>query len=159
MNIATLKVISKLRHLSQSEIAKMAHVSKQAVSLWFQKDKETINIQSTHLHALAHALHLKGDDLLTPLPLSQDTSDVLSLKTSLLWDRLYPTLADFVIALIQYKPRALSRLVEAYGLFQSKNMLGKSIWTLFPKYKKYLSPVRRKQCEALWRLEQNQALN
>jgi len=159
MNMPILKVISKLRHLSQSEIAKMAHVSKQAVSLWFQKEESTINIQSTHLHALAQALHLKVDDLLTPLPLSEDSPDKISLKTSLLWDRLYPTLEDFAVALIQHKLKALSRLVEVYGLFESQSIVGKSIWTLFPKYKKYLPPVRRKQCEALWRLEQNQVLN
>ncbi|MBI3018449.1 MAG: helix-turn-helix domain-containing protein [Deltaproteobacteria bacterium] len=159
MNTSVLKVISKLRHLSRSDLAKMAHVSKQAVSLWFQKEETTISVQSKHLQALALALHLKVDDLLTPLPLSKDTPQKTSLTTSLLWDHLYPSLEDFVIALVRHKPRALSRLVEVYGLFQSKNMLGKSIWTLFPKYKKYLPPIRRKQSEQLWHFMQNQILN
>ena len=147
-----LKILSKLRHLSQSDLAKMAHISKQAVSLWFQKEKDFINIQSTHLQNLAEALKLNSHDLLKPLPCIKD-------EASLLWDHLYPSLEDFVIALVQHKPKALSRLVEVYGLFQSQNMMGKIIWTLFPKYKKYLPPIRRKQCEALWHLQQNQNLN
>ncbi|HBQ21688.1 MAG: hypothetical protein A2Z91_02945 [Deltaproteobacteria bacterium GWA2_38_16] len=169
MNINVLRVISRLRHLSRSELARMAHVSKQAVCLWFQKrgfqkkgfqkDDTTISVQSKHLQSLALALHLKVDDLMTSLPLSQDTPQKTSLTASLLWDHLYPSLEDFVIALVQHKPRALSRLVEVYGLFQSKNMVGKSIWTLFPKYKKYLPPIRQKQSEQLWHLVQDQTLN
>ena len=159
MHIHTLKVICKLRHLSQSEIAKMAQVSKQAVSLWFQTEKSTLNIQSTHLYALSQALHIKVDDLLKPLPFTKNTSETLSLKTALLWDYLYPSLEDFVIALVQKKTKALSRLIEVYGLFQGEAMLGKSVWALFPRYKKYLPPVRRKQCEALWHLKQNQVVN
>ena len=154
MNMRTLRVICKLKHLSQSDIARMAGVSRQATSLWF-KESTTISVQSTHLQKLSYALHIKIDDLMNPLPLIEDKEYVSSLKASLLWDRLYPDFEDFIIALVQKNARATARLVEVYGLFQASTLVGNVVWKNFQKYKKYLPPVRRKQCEQLWNLQQN----
>ena len=120
----TLRVICKLKHLSQSDIARMAGVSRQATSLWF-KESTTMSIQSTHLQNLSHALHIKIDDLMNPLPLIEDKEYVSSLKASLLWDHLYPDFEDFIIALVQKNSRATARLVEIYGLFQASTLVGK----------------------------------
>lgn len=155
MNLKTLEIIAKLRNLSQNDIAKKAGVSRQAVSLWFKEKKETINVQSRHLQKLAQELNLRVDDLLQPLPSFADPEYAAQLKTTLLWDHLYPTIEDFAVALVQNKLQALARLVEVYGLFSAHALLGKVVWKLFPKYKKFLPPVRRKQCEQLWLLEQN----
>ena len=153
MNTQVLQIILKLRGLSQSDLARMAQVSRQAASLWFKKEVN-INIQSSHLSKLAKALNLKIDDLCDPLPLLEETSQKKELEVSLIWDHLYPSLQDFVIALVQKKPRALSRLVETYGLFQSEKIIGKMVWTKFHEYKKNLPPIKRKQCEQLWNLNQ-----
>lgn len=158
MNIQTLKVICKLKHLSQSDIARMAGVSRQATSLWF-KEPDTVSIHSTHLYKLSCALQVKIDDLMSPLPLIEDKKYVSSLKASLLWDHLYPDFEDFVIALVFKKLRAVARLVEVYGLWEAGALVGNVVWKSFQKYKKYLPPVRRQQCEHLWNLQQNLNLN
>lgn len=152
MNIKTLKIITKLRGLTQAEIARKAGVSRQAVSLWFKGSD--VNVKSHHLQKLATELHLTADDLLQPL--SYDSADdVRRLGATLLWDHLYPTIEDFVIALLQKKPQALARLVEVYGLFRASALVKKAVWKLFPKYKKFLPPIRRKQCERIWFLKTN----
>lgn len=155
MNRKALEIIVKLRGLSQADIAKKAGVSRQAVSLWFKEKKNTINMQSRHLQKLAQELCLPVDDLLKPLPSLEDREYAGRLKATLLWDRLYPTIEDFAVALVELRPQALARLVEVYGLFASNALVGSVIWKGFPKYKKFLPPVRRKQCDQIWLLQQN----
>lgn len=147
----TLEVLCKLRGLSQADLSRMAGVSRQAVSLWFKSKEPKLNVQSKHLENLSKALEIKIDSLLDPLPF-------LNLNTWLLWDRLYPSVEDFGVALVKGELRALARLVESYGLFKSANLMGKIIWKKFLNYKKFIPPVRRKQCETLCRILQNHNL-
>lgn len=163
MNIITLKIILKTRGICQSDLAKMAGISRQAVSLWFKskddRDHTEINVHSKHLQRLSHALHINVDDLLQPLPCLSDTQSMESFRTSLLWDYLYPSVEDFVIALVHRQPRAVGRLVQVCGFFQAEKLMGHTVWKDFPKYKKFIHPVRRKECEQLWHLQKSLNLN
>jgi transcriptional regulator with XRE-family HTH domain len=155
MNIKTLEIIAKLKHLSQADIAKKAGISRQAVSLWFKEKKKIANVQSLHLQKLARELRLSVDDLLKPIPCLDNSEYARQLNATLLWDHLYPTIEDFAIALVENRPQALARLVEVYGLFSANALVGKVVWRRFPQYKKFLTPIRRKQCDHIWLLQRN----
>ena len=68
----------------------------------------------------------------------------------MLWDRAFPDLDDFAVALNSGNPRALGRFVEVYGLYAAEATLGASVWTDFPEYKRHIHPVRRLELETLW---------
>ncbi|MBI2026985.1 MAG: helix-turn-helix transcriptional regulator [Deltaproteobacteria bacterium] len=155
MNVQTLTIICKLKHLSQSDISRMAGVSRQAVSLWFKPPQMT-NIKSNHLESLSRALDVSADSLLKPVAHDKNSQAWKRMNVLLLWDKLYPSLEDFVIALIRSENRALARLVETYGLYTAHNLIGSIVWNKFQKYKKYLPKVRQHQCEQLWNLHKSQ---
>lgn len=157
MNANILKIVCKIKILSQSDLSRMTGISRQAVSLWFKKEGRA-NIESQNLGKLASALHIKSDDLIVSVPGLDDPKYLNTLQATVLWDHLYRDIYDFLIAVARYHPRALARLVEAYGLFQAAGIVGKKIWKQFPIYKKYLPPIRQKQCEHLWHLQKNLGL-
>lgn len=156
MNSQTMRVISKLRGVSQADLAKMAGVSRQAVSAWFKAPLGSeLNIYSSHLKKLADHLRVSADDLLNPLPVLGDAEATARYEAELLWDSLYESLADFSIALIRGEPAALARLVQVFGLYKSAKIAGKKIWDQFPRYKRHIRPVRREQIERVWQLRQH----
>jgi transcriptional regulator with XRE-family HTH domain len=147
MQVRTLEALLKARGLSRSELARRVGVTRQAVSLWFRQDDA--NLQSRHLVRLSEVLGVPVEDLVQPLPCFEP--DVHArLRATLLWDRLYPDLDDFAIALNASDPRALGRFAEVYGLFAAEKTLGRSVWTGFPNYKKHIHPARRRELETLW---------
>jgi hypothetical protein len=87
--------------------------------------------------------------LARPLPcFAPDTH--ARLRAALLWDRLYPDLDDFAVAVNRADPRAVARFVEVYGFFAAEKTIGRTVWKKFPFYKRYLHRERRRQCEILW---------
>ena len=91
--------------MSRSELARRVGVTRQAVSLWFQH--QDANLQSRHLLRLSKVLGVSVEMLVRPLPCFQP--DVLArLRAALLWDRLYPDLDDFAIALTHVFSHGLS---------------------------------------------------
>lgn len=151
-------MIAKLRDISQSNLSLAAGVSRQAVSLWFRApDPSSVNIQSRHLESLGRALGLSIDELARPLPVLGDPALRARLETAFLWDRLFPALDDFAIAVAQGDPRALARLVEIVGLYAAEQMAGRQIWLKFDAYEKYIPPARRRELERLWKLESSLA--
>jgi transcriptional regulator with XRE-family HTH domain len=147
VQVKTLETLLKARGMSRSELARRVGVTRQAVSLWFQQ--ETANIQSRHLLRVSEVLGVSAEELVRPLPCFEP--DIHGrLRAALLWDRLYPDLDDFVLALNVSDARALGRFVEVYGLYAAQKTLGKSVWKSFPKYKKHIHPTRRRELEALW---------
>ena len=147
MQVRTLEALLKARGLSRSELARRVGVTRQAVSLWFQQ--QDANLQGRHLVRLSEVLGVPVEDLVQPLPCFE--LDVHArLRATLLWDRLYPDLDDFAIALNASDPRALGRFVEVYGLFAAEKTLGRSVWKGFPHYKKHIHPARRRELETLW---------
>lgn len=151
MNVSTLSTLMKARGLSQSDLARRAGVTRQAASLWFRSaDPRQVNVQSRHLEKLSQVLAVSMDDLARPLPALADESTKSSLETALLWDRLFPSLDDFAIAVARGEERALARLVQVYGLYAAERMAGRRVWKDFPRYKRHIHPVRRRELERLW---------
>ena len=147
VQVRTLEALLKARGLSRSELARMVGVTRQAVSLWFQQ--EDANIHSRHLLRLSEVLGVSVEELVEPLPcFGPDTH--ARVRAALLWDRLYPDLDDFAVALNVSDPRAVGRFVEAYGLYAAEKTLGRSVWRNFPNYKKHIHPARRRELETLW---------
>jgi hypothetical protein len=89
------------------------------------------------------------EDLTRPLPCFEpDTHE--RLRTTLLWDRLYPDLDDLAVALNAREPRALGRFVEVYGLFAAEATLGSFVWREFPNFSRTIHPARRRDLTTLW---------
>lgn len=150
MFLSNIRLLCQLRGLTQSDLARKAGISRQAVSLWFSKGREGgVPVRSDHLVRLCQALEIGIDDLMTPLP---DTGD---LEASLLWDRLYPDVFALVAAASDGEPRALARLVQVYGLLVSSRLFGRQVLGSFHRYKRYIHPTRREQCEQVWKTIKN----
>ncbi len=162
----------KLRGLSQSDIARISGVSRQAVSLWFtnkgkldklqgaNSDSDnncSIQVRSQTLLKLAQGLDVPIESLLMPFSFG-DNPTITQLKAEFLWDKLYPSIEEFVIGLIHAEHQALARLVQCLGLFESASLIGKKVWRSFPHYKKYILPQRRRECENIWTLQKHLGL-
>lgn len=160
MNIKTLKTISQLRRLSRVEIARLAGVSRQAVSLWFKKAGQTseVSLHSRHLKKLATGLGVHVDDLLHTLPVLEEPTSRKRLETLLLWDHLFSDLESFFVCLVQGDLRALARLVQVFGLFKASKIVGLRVWHRFHAYKIYLRSERRKELEQIWRVQKSLGL-
>lgn len=152
MNIETLRHISKFRGLTQSEIARAAQVSRQAVNQWFKQGDSFVPITSKHLLNLCRGTGISADVLINEIADRQWWENE---TTNLLWDGLYDDLVSFLIALNEGDSRALARLVEVYGLFASTKIIGDSAWKEFPNYKSYLPPIRRSELEQLWETQKS----
>lgn len=155
MNIQALSCVASLKHHTHSDLARMAGVSRQAVSLWFKHAKVTggdINIHTQALKRLAAGLRVSVDLLLSPV-LSEEKRHTLT--ATLLWDRLYPSIESFALALIHLDPVAIGRLTQVYGMYTAEKVIGTKVWTLFPTYRQFINPTRRKECEKIWDLEQS----
>ena len=143
--------------MSRSDLSRLAKVSRQAVSLWFQKAAEgytSLNIQSKHLRNISQNLGISQDELSSSLPII-GTSEEKALETTILWDRLYPSLPRFIVALHHGELRAIARLVQCYGLFRASSILGKTVWRKFHQYKEHIEPRQREQWQAIWNLQKN----
>jgi hypothetical protein len=103
---------------------------------------------------LSEVLGVSVEELAKPLPCF-DPQTHAQLRVTLLWDRLFPDLDDFAVALNGRDPRALGRFVEVYGLYAAEATLGSFIWSDFPKYKRYIHPARRSGLETLWSWHEN----
>jgi transcriptional regulator with XRE-family HTH domain len=155
MNAQSLRAISQLRMISQSELARMAGVSRQAVSQWFKAPIGTeLNVRTPHLRQLSDALHIDAKDLLQPLPVLDDGEAVRQYETTLLWDCLYPSLVDFSVALVHGESVALARLVQVFGIYKASKIAGQKIWDRFPGYKRHIRPIRREEIERVWQIHQ-----
>ena len=141
----------KARGISQSELARRVGVSRQAVSLWLRQAGQ-VNVRARHLLRVSSALGVSAEELVESLPCCEpDRRDTL--RTRYLWDRLYPDIDDFAIALNRNEPKALARLVEIEGLYRAEKVLGARVWKQFEDYKRHIHPARRLQLEVLcaWR--------
>lgn len=150
MYLQILKNIMSYKQLHQAEVAEQAGISRAAVSRWFQSKKGWVNVESKTLLNLAKALGVE------PSLFLEKRDDLSAWKTSFLWDHLYPSMEDFVRALVQNRLPAVARLVQVSGFHSAKAIIGKRAIVEFEKYKKFLKPVRRKQLEVLWPLYSSQ---
>lgn len=146
MYLQQLKNISHKKGLNQADVARLAGVSRAAVSKWFHQAKQRVNMETKTLLQLSRGLGVAPEDLLKECP------NLAPFQTEFLWDHLYLTMEDFVQALIQGQRPALARLVQVLGFHASSQVLGKRIISSFEKYKKYIKPARRRELEVLWPL-------
>ncbi|MFH1810571.1 MAG: helix-turn-helix transcriptional regulator [Pseudomonadota bacterium] len=161
MNQGTLRTVARARGLNQSELAKLAGVSRQAVSLWLRNDPDhtdaTVDLRSSHLTALADRLGVSLDVLTRPLP-GLSAAEREHLTAELLWDHSFEDLDAFLVALAREDDRALARLVEKRGLFEAARIAGDCAWKKFASFKKYLPPRKRSALEKLWNLQRSLGL-
>lgn len=153
MYTSTLQIIMKVRGLNQSDISKIAGISRQSVSLWFTSKSDFQNIQILHLMKLSNTLHISMDELTKPMPLISDKSRRKALFAEFCWDYLYPDVDAFFVALTRHRYPALARMVQCRGMFESAHLLGNIIWKSFLKYCHYIHPARRKECHYIWTLQ------
>ncbi len=156
MTPQTLRAICRLRGKRASDLARMAGVTRQAVSLWFKAPLgKDLDLRVSHLKKLAEGLRLPVSALLKPLPVLDDLGATRKLEAALLWDRMYPSLADFMVAIVQGEDVALARLVQVFGLYRAAKVVPRElVWKQFPEFKRHIRPVRRQQLEQVWNLRQ-----
>ncbi|MFH0921242.1 MAG: helix-turn-helix transcriptional regulator [Fibrobacterota bacterium] len=150
MYVSTLQIIMKARGLNQSDISRIAGVSRQSVSLWLSHGSDFQNIQILHLIKLSSALNISIDVLARPMPLLSDPDTRQSLFAEFCWDFLFPDIDTFFVALVKHQLPALGRLVACRGLFESAYLLGSVVWKGYPDYCKYIHPAKKKECDYLW---------
>lgn len=159
MEGSTLEAIKEIRKISQSDLARMAGVSRQAVSKWFGEQGNTkggsLSLRISTVQRLAENLGVPIHTLLAPIPHISDASTVDRLRAKYLWDRLYPSILSFSVALIRGELRAIARLVQCDGLFEASKVVGKIIWKRFDDYKKYMPRQRVQQCEIVWKIQKD----
>ncbi len=147
-----LNLLCKKRRLNQSDLARLAGISRQAVSLWFKKEGEFIDVRSRSLDRLCRGLDISPDELLRQLP---ELESAREYRAQFLWDRLYPDLESFALALSSGDLRAIGRLTQVWGLYRSAKVVGNVVWREFERYAKYIAPPQRRKCELVWALHVN----
>lgn len=142
-----LKFIAKVRGLKQSDLARAAGVSRQAVSKWMKaRPGAEVALRSGHLHRLATELDLDMADFFEPLP------ETRHLETALLWDGLYSDLVSLLVACLDGQGRALARMVQVYGLLVARKLFGSKVCASFPEYARHIHPMRREENERIWKI-------
>lgn len=157
MNPETLNAILLSRKIRPSQLAHELGVSRQTVNTWLHAKKE-IQIKADHLLKLSQILETPMESFFIKLP----TSNVRlkkELMSTLLWDRLYPSIEELVIAALQWQHEAIARLVQTYGFITASRLLGvknsHAIYDRYPIYKKYIHPQKRKILDNIWELKCN----
>lgn len=144
--------ISIKRDLRAADLARLAGVSRAAVTKWQRSAEKNdwVNVETKTLQNLSRGLNV------SPAYFLQPRKNLLQYQTHFLWDALYPDMESFVGALIQRRLPAMARLVQVAGFHAAKKIAGKKMITLFPQYKKFIKPARRRQLEILWPLYHSQ---
>jgi transcriptional regulator with XRE-family HTH domain len=132
------------KHLRRADVARIAGVTRAAVTRWFATAGNTCNVETHTLLRLAHGL---GID---PAALLREEPDLSPMATRFLWDRLYPNMETFVEALARRRLPAIARLVQVVGFHDAMPVVGRRAVALFPHYKRWIKPARRRQLEMLW---------
>ena len=155
MDANPLALLLPVSGLNQSDLARLAGVSRQAASVWMRGGAPG-GMRVSHLLSLSRALGVGLAELAEPLPaLEPELEDAL--RAELLWDSLYPGLLEFCAALALGEPRALARLVQVYGLYRAARAGGREVWTRYPEYRRHIKPARRAGLDLIWRLERGRA--
>lgn len=156
MTSSALLALMLSRGMNQADIARLAGVTRQAVSLWLRLPKGAIvDMKVSHLLNLSRGTGLSLDELTAPWPALGPEEEALAAE--LLWDRAYASLLEFALALAREDDKALARLAHAYGLYRGARIAGDAAWGRFPQYKRHLQPQRREGLERVWRFETSRA--
>lgn len=139
----------------QSDLAKAAAVSRQAVSLWFCGDGDFRNVHVANLLSLSAGLGITPAELLQPLPGLEGPAAERRLYAEFCWDRLYPDIHRFLVALAAARPRAVARLVECRGIYEAAAVIGAQVWSGYRNFRLLLPPARRTVIDAVWKIHQD----
>lgn len=150
MYFQQIKNLSYKNNLKKTDWARLAGVSRAAVTQWFHKGQRDgfINLETATVRKIADGCHVSPMLFMTP------SADLSKYQTWYLWDYLYPHMEAFVWALAEARLPALARLVQVKGFYQAMQVIGKKAVKLFPQYKRFIKPTRRKELEILWPLYQ-----
>ena len=155
MNVDTLTAVAKAKGLNQSGLAGLAGVSRQAVSQWIKSGGE-VAIRDATLLRLGRGLSVPLEALLSEPPGLSRYGE--SWRAQFLWDKLYPGVVDFALALARGEERALARLVDVVGLFDAAAIAGRIVWDEFSSYRHRLHPAQRDDMTRLWQLQKDLGL-
>lgn len=138
--------IMKSRNLSGAQLARRCGVSRAAVSKWFAAKESFINVETHTARRVAQVLGIPIAHLFEPV------EDLSQYQTAFLWDGLFRSMEQLIMAVMRGNPAAMARFVQVAGFFRAEAVFGKKIITEFPRYKQFIKPVRRKSLETIWPL-------
>lgn len=148
MVFQALKNLAHQKSLKQADIARLARVSRAAVTKWFQNGEATgwINVETNTLRHLAKSLGI------SPHIFLEERENISRYKTLFLWDRLYSNMESFLASAVSGELAAMARLTQVLGFRQAVAIIGPKAVSRFKKYKHFIKPQRRKQLETVWTL-------
>ena len=150
--LSVLKMVMAKKGYRQSDVAKAAGVSRQAVSLWFAQDDDFQNLHVANLVNLSNDLGIDPAELHEPLACISDPAAVRQLYAEFCWDRSYPDIHWFLVALAGSRPRAVARFIECRGIYEAAAVLGKGTWRAYRGIRKHLAPARRREIDTVWKV-------
>jgi transcriptional regulator with XRE-family HTH domain len=150
VNARSLALVARAKGVRASGLARLAGVSRQAVSGWLRSGRGDVAVRDGHLIALARGLGVPPETLADPPEGLEGEADH---RVDFLWDGLFPDVDSFALALAREEPHALARLVSRVGLFEGAAIAGPAAWRRFPEYERDLPPARRTELRNLWRLQ------
>ena len=150
--MSVLKTAMAKRGYRRSDVAKAAAVSRQAVSLWFSGHGDFRNLHVANLMSLGAGLGIAPAELLQPLPGLGDPVEERRLYAEFCWDRSFPDIFRFLVALADLQPRAVARLIECRGIYEAAEALGAQVWRGYPEFRRLLPPARRTVVDAVWKI-------
>ena len=153
----TLRVILSLKNMKPAELARLAGITRQAVSKWFNASKQ-INAEWITITKVAGALQIAPSILSKDLFQSLSAENKLTYHSLLLWDHLFDSIESFAIALTKKDAKAVGRYVQVFGIFAAEKIFGKWVFKKFRQYSPYIHPVRRRELEKLCQTLQELAL-
>ena len=153
--MSVLKAAMAKKGYRQSDVARAAAVSRQAVSLWFTGDGDFRNVHVANLLKLSAGLGISPAELLQPLPGLEGPADERRLYAEFCWDRLYPDIYRFLVALADAQPRAVARLVECRGIYEAAAVIGEQVWSEYRDFRHLLPPARRTVVDTVWKIHQD----
>ena len=152
MYLSVLKAAMAKKGYRQSDVARAAGVTRQAVSLWFAQHRDFQNVHVATLLNLSESLGIAPAELLQPLPVVSDRSAARRLYAEFCWDRCYPDIYGFLVALAGSEPRAVARFIESRGIYEAAALLGERTWRVYRGLRKHLPPARRKEIDTVWKV-------
>ena len=150
--LSVLKAAMAKKGYQQSDVAKAAGVSRQAVSLWFAADDDFRNVHVATLMNLSAGLGIDPAELLKPFPVLTDRATVRRWYAEFCWDRSYPDIYRFLVALAGSEPRAVARLIASRGIYEAAAVLGARVWRTYPGLRQFLPAARRTEVDAVWKI-------
>lgn len=150
--MSVLKAVMAKNGHRQSDVAKAAGVSRQAVSLWFAAEGDFRNLHVANVLKLSAGLGIAPAELLQPLPGLGSPAEERRLYAEFCWDRTFPDIYRFLAALATGWPRAVARLIESRGIYEAATVLGAQVWDTYPDVRPRLPPARRTVVDAVWKI-------